>query len=139
MVKFSYQLPLFYETYARWTASHLQITLTCDDMNIIQVGTRSRGVALSPAPAPQVLCNQFLCSRFPHIAIRSQGSYSRLHFVDRGGCAQGTSGSDDEEMKNPPKKVAEELGLHLVWEGPNVNETRQVQWRRGHGLYLNPN
>ena len=34
-----------------------------------------------------------------------------------------TSGSDDEEMKNPPKKVAEELGLHLVWEGPNVNES----------------
>ena len=33
-----------------------------------------------------------------------------------------TSRSDDEEMKNPPKKVAEELGLHLVWEGPNVNE-----------------
>ena len=25
-----------------------------------------------------------------------------------------TSRSDDEEMKNPPKKVAEELGLHLV-------------------------
>ena len=25
-------------------------------------------------------------------------------------------------MKNPeaPNKVAEELGLHLVWEGPNV-------------------
>ena len=33
-----------------------------------------------------------------------------------------TSGSDDEEMKNPPNKVAEELGLHQVWEGPNVNE-----------------
>ena len=33
-----------------------------------------------------------------------------------------TSRSDDEEMKNPPKKVAEELGLHLVWEVPNVNE-----------------
>ena len=33
-----------------------------------------------------------------------------------------TSDSDDEEMKNPPKKVAEELGLHLVWESPNVNE-----------------
>ena len=26
-------------------------------------------------------------------------------------------------MKNPPKKVAEERGLHLVWEGPNVNES----------------
>ena len=33
-----------------------------------------------------------------------------------------TSDSDDEEMKNPPKKVAEELGPHRVWEGPNVNE-----------------
>ena len=33
-----------------------------------------------------------------------------------------TSGSDDEEMKNPPNKVAEELGLQFQWEGPNVNE-----------------
>ena len=33
-----------------------------------------------------------------------------------------TSGTDDEEMKNAPKKVAEELGPHRVWEGPNVNE-----------------
>ncbi len=38
------------------------------------------------------------------------------------------SGSDDEEMKIPPnskevvEEVAEELGLHLVWEDPNVNE-----------------
>jgi hypothetical protein len=60
MVKFSYQLPLYYETYARWTALHWQINLTCVDMNVIQVGARSRGVALSPAPAPRVLCNQHL-------------------------------------------------------------------------------
>ena len=35
-----------------------------------------------------------------------------------------TSGSDDEEMKNPPKEVAEEVELHLGWERarPNVNE-----------------
>ena len=36
------------------------------------------------------------------------------------------SDHDDEEMKIPPKEVveevAEELGLHLVWEDPNVNE-----------------
>jgi hypothetical protein len=63
MVKFSYQLPLSYDTYARWTALHWQINLTCDDMNIIQVVTRSRGVALSPAP--QVLCNK--CSQ--HLII----------------------------------------------------------------------
>jgi hypothetical protein len=68
MVKFSYQLPLSFDTYARWTALHWQINLTCDDMNItgIQVGTRSHGVALSPAP--QVLCNQHLqraCKMMP--------------------------------------------------------------------------
>ena len=45
-----------------------------------------------------------------------------------------TSGSDDEEMKNPPKKVAEELGLHLcsVAIGPQRELARQVQWGRGH-------
>ena len=38
------------------------------------------------------------------------------------------SRSDDDEMKIPHKgvveefEVAEELGLHLVWEDPNVNE-----------------
>jgi len=54
--------------------------------------------------------------------IRSQAR--KLHVVGRGGCC--TSGSDDEEMKIPPKEVveevAEEFGLHLVWEDPNVNE-----------------
>ena len=56
MVKFSYQLPLSYDTYARWTALHWQINLTCDDMNIIQVD--SRFVALSTAPQDLEFCNQ---------------------------------------------------------------------------------
>ncbi len=46
-----------------------------------------------------------------------------------------TSARDHEEMKNPPKKVAEELGLHLcsvAMGGPQRELARQVQWGRGH-------
>jgi hypothetical protein len=55
MVKFSYQLQLSYDSYARCTALHWQINLTCDDMNIIQVGTRSRGEAYQQVDYPQIL------------------------------------------------------------------------------------
>ena len=42
---------------------------------------------------------------------------------EEAGAQANASGSDDEEMKIPPKEVVEEvveeLGLHLVWElGP---------------------
>ena len=58
--------------------------------------------------------------------------------------ASGNAGSDDKEMKIPPKEVveevAEELGLHLVWQGPNVQcpsdwgpRGPQAPWPGGRG------
>ena len=49
-----------------------------------------------------------------------------------------TSGTDDEEIKNAPKKVAEELGPHRVWEGPNVNESCSGVGGWGGGIRVSP-
>jgi hypothetical protein len=46
------------------------------------------------------------------------------------------SGSDDEEMKIPPKELVEEAeeGLHLMWKDPNVNNLANCN---GPGLEAN--
>ena len=109
-----------------WTAFHGQINLTGDDMNIIQVGR--------PAVSRYHQHRKFFLTNMGvnydvHDFPTSQFGLKLGGFMlleEEAGAQANASGSDDEEMKIPPKEVveevAEELGLHLVWEDPNVNE-----------------